>query len=81
MVAPLFGYYLIKPKVGKDEKPEPLYQSRFYVFFRKLLTWCLTHRIIVIGGTAAMFVLSLGLMKLIPQEFFPPSLRPELIGK
>ena len=73
MVAPLFGYYLIKPKVTKGEEPEPLYQSRFYVFFRKVLTWCLTHRVLVIGGTAAMFILSVGMMKLIPQEFFPPS--------
>lgn len=79
MVAPLFGYYLIKPKVAQGTEPEPLYQSRFYVFFRKVLTWCLTHRALVIGGTAAMFILSVGLMKLIPQEFFPPSLRPELI--
>ena len=26
-----------------------------------------------------MFILSVGMMKLIPQEFFPPSLRPDLI--
>ena len=43
MVAPLFGYYLIKPKVAQGTEPEPLYQSRFYVFFRKLLTWCHVH--------------------------------------
>lgn len=77
MVAPLFGYYLIKPKASGKEKP--LYQNRFYDIFRKILTACLTHKALVIGGTAVLFVLSLGLMKLIPQEFFPPSLRPELI--
>ncbi len=77
MVAPLFGYYLIKPKAATETKP--LYSGRFYVFFRRVLRWCLTHRTIVLSGTAALFVLSLGLMKFIPQEFFPPSLRPELI--
>lgn len=77
MVAPLFGYYLIKVKPETTEKP--LYQSRFYRLFRQVLTWCLTHRAIVIGCTAGLFVLSVGLMKWIPQEFFPPSLRPEII--
>lgn len=77
MVAPLFGYYLIKVKPATEEKP--LYQSRFYVIFRKVLNWFLMHRRIVIGGTAVLFIVSVGLMKLIPQEFFPPSLRPELI--
>ncbi|MDU3112301.1 MAG: efflux RND transporter permease subunit, partial [Megasphaera sp.] len=79
MVAPLFGYYLIKPKKKERGEEEKLYTSRFYVFFRKVLTWCLTHRVIVIGGTAAAFVLSAGLTYFIPKEFFPPSLRPELI--
>ena len=69
MVAPLFGYYLIKPKVAQGTEPEPLYQSRFYVFFRKVLTWCLTHRALVIGGTAAMFILSVGLMNSFPRNF------------
>ncbi|MCH4167199.1 MAG: efflux RND transporter permease subunit [Megasphaera sp.] len=77
MVAPLFGYYLIKVKPETVEKP--LYQSRFYVLFRQVLNWFLTHRVLVLSGTAALFVVSLGLMKFIPQEFFPPSLRPELI--
>lgn len=77
MVAPLFGYYLIKIKKEKIEK-DP-YNTRFYRFFRRILTWCLTHRVVVIGGTAALFLVSIGLMKFIPQEFFPPSLRPEII--
>ena len=77
MVAPLFGYYLIKIKKNKIEK-DP-YDNRFYRIFRHVLTWCLTHRIIVLGGTVGLFVISVGLMKFIPQEFFPPSLRPEII--
>lgn len=77
MAAPLFGYYLIRVKEVKTE--ETLYQNRFYDGFRAVLVWCLSHRRAVIGGTAALCIASAGLMKYIPQEFFPPSLRPEII--
>ena len=77
MVAPLFGYYLIKIKPEVVEKP--LYQSKFYIYFRKVLEWCLSHRVPVLAGTGALFVLSLFMLKFIPQEYFPPSLRPEII--
>ena len=77
MVAPLFGYYLIKVKPEVVEKP--LYQSKFYVFFRRVLVWCLTHKLPVIAGTGVIFVVSLLMLKLVPQEYFPPSLRPEII--
>lgn len=77
MAAPLFGYYLIRVKAVKTE--ETLYQNRFYDGFRTVLVWCLSHRRAVIGGTAALCIASAGLMKYIPQEFFPPSLRPEII--
>ena len=77
MVAPLFGYYLIKVKPKTTEKN--LYQSKFYQLFRYVLTWCLTHRMVVISGTVGLFVIAVGMMKWIPQEFFPPSLRPEII--
>lgn len=77
MAAPLFGYYLIRVKAVKTE--ETLYQNRFYDGFRAVLVWCLSHRRAVIGGTAALCIASAGLMKYIPQEFFPPSLRPEII--
>jgi len=79
MVAPLFGYYLIKVKPPAEGQKKELYQSRFYVFFRKVLTWFLDHKIPVIGGTAIVFCVSLFCMKFISQEFFPPSLRPEII--
>lgn len=77
MVAPLFGYYLIRVKVHQEDK-DP-YQSKFYKFFRNLLTWCLRHRVLVIGCTIVCFIGSIGLLKFIKQEFFPPSTRPEII--
>lgn len=77
MVAPLFGYYLIRVKVHQEDK-DP-YQSKFYKFFRNLLTWCLRHRVLVIGCTIVCFIGSIGLLKFVKQEFFPPSTRPEII--
>lgn len=78
MVAPLFGYYLIKVKHADNAGRDP-YQSRFYTIFRNVLEWFLTHRKIVLAGTVAMFVLSIFAMKFVRQEFFPASIRPEII--
>lgn len=77
MIAPLFGYYLIKPAAKADEGE--MYQSRFYLAFRGLLNWFLEHRKIVLATTAGLFVLSIAMMGMIKQEFFPPSIRPEII--
>lgn len=77
MIAPLFGYYLIKPAAKADEGE--MYQSRFYLAFRGLLNWFLEHRKIVLAATAGLFALSIAMMGMIKQEFFPPSIRPEII--
>lgn len=77
MIAPLFGYYLIKPAAKADEAE--MYQSRFYLAFRGLLNWFLEHRKIVLVSTAGLFALSIAMMGMIKQEFFPPSIRPEII--
>ncbi len=80
MVAPLFGTYLIKVKVVTDAsgRPDP-YQSRFYQLFRRVLGYFLTHRKIVLISTACLFLVSVFSMKFIKQEFFPSSLRPEIL--
>jgi multidrug efflux pump len=44
-----------------------------------LLQWCLQHRWLVIGATAALFVASILLFRFVPQQFFPDSTRPELM--
>ena len=77
MIAPLFGYYLIKPAAKADEGE--MYQSRFYLAFRGLLNWFLEHRKIVLATTAGLFAISIAMMGMIKQEFFPPSIRPEII--
>ena len=77
MVAPLYGFHLIR--VGKEGEPVDPYQSRFYKIFRRVLEWFLNHRILVLAATVAIFAASLFALKFVKQEFFPPSLRPEII--
>ena len=78
MVAPLFGYYLIRVKKADEGAHDP-YNSPFYRFFRRVLTLFLTHRAIVLIGTALIFIAALAAFPHIKQTFFPPSLRPELL--
>ena len=74
-VAPTLGYAWIKPKALKPVS----YNTSFYNKFRSVLNWCLGHRRTVMIAAALTFVGSLGLLKLVKQEFFPASVRPEIV--
>jgi multidrug efflux pump len=74
-LAPVLGYEWIRPTVIKQES----YDNSFYSAFRKLLHWALGHRITVIGITLAMLGLSMFMLRFVSQEFFPASVRPELL--
>ncbi|XZG70923.1 efflux RND transporter permease subunit [Chitinibacteraceae bacterium HSL-7] len=75
---PYLGYHLLpERKVALDHD---VYQGRFYVRFRRLVTWCVQHRRTTVAATAGIFVVSLVLFaKFVPQQFFPASSRPELM--
>lgn len=60
-------------------RKNPLYEKDFYKVFRKILNWSLAHRITVILGTLVIFAASLLLSQTLKQEFFPASVRPELL--
>jgi multidrug efflux pump len=55
------------------------YDTKFYRKLRKAIDTALTRRWWVIGATAGALALSIPAMKLVPQQFFPSSTRPELI--
>ncbi|MFO1411490.1 MAG: efflux RND transporter permease subunit [Acinetobacter parvus] len=55
------------------------YQSRFYQSFRNVVEICITYRKTVIAITVGIFVLSVAMFKLVPQQFFPPSNRAEIL--
>ncbi len=78
LVTPLLGYKLIRPKHVAAENQD-MYDSKFYRLFRRTLTWCLEHRKLVLSITAGCFIGSIGLLSFGKQEFFPPSVRTELI--
>ncbi len=78
LVTPLLGYKLIKPKHMAEENKD-VYDSKFYRLFRRALNWCLEHRKLVLSITAACFIGSIGLLNFVKQEFFPPSVRTEII--
>ena len=76
MIAPLFGGYLIKVDTGKKSDP---YKSRFYQIFRKVLEVFLNHRKLVLTSTVGIFAASIYMLNFVEEEFFPPSLRPEIL--
>jgi multidrug efflux pump len=67
------------PRPSAHGDPEAVYRTPFYRRFRALVTWCVGHRKTVLAATVALFVVSIGVFKLVPQQFFPSSSRPELI--
>ncbi len=76
-VAPLFGTKIIKVKEAAV-KEDP-YSGKFYKIFRSVLEKFLTYKKAVIAGTAAIFALSIFATDFVEEEFFPPSLRPEIL--
>ncbi|MES2207106.1 MAG: efflux RND transporter permease subunit [Pseudomonadota bacterium] len=56
-----------------------LYQSAFYVGLRHKVTQCVTYRKTTLLVTLIVFLGSIVLFKLVPQQFFPDSSRPELL--
>ncbi|MEQ1388514.1 efflux RND transporter permease subunit [Acinetobacter radioresistens] len=68
----------VRPVHILDEVHDP-YQSGFYQRFRKLVNTCVTYRKTVIISTVGLFILSVLMFKLVPQQFFPPSNRAEIL--
>lgn len=64
--------------ISQDHHYDP-YQSGFYLRFRKMVEFCVTYRKTVIATTVGIFVLSVLMFKMVPQQFFPPSNRAEIL--
>lgn len=79
-LVPVLGHRLVRVTVVEEEPRTwfgrfNLALDKFFTTmntsYRRLLSWALNHRKIVLGGTAALFVLSLFMVPLIGMEFFP----------
>jgi len=70
---PLFGTLLLAPPhtAGK-----PLYDNAFYRHFDRTLALLLRHRGWVVGTVTALFIGSVWLMSVMPQNFFPSLDKP-----
>lgn len=77
---PYLGDRLLPDIMGKHggHAHDP-YSTTFYRRVRAVVEWCVRRRGLVILITLALFVGSLALFRLIPQQFFPPSGRLELV--
>ncbi|EMC1588003.1 MULTISPECIES: efflux RND transporter permease subunit [Acinetobacter] len=64
--------------ISQDHHYDP-YQSSFYLRFRKMVEFCVTYRKTVIATTVGIFMLSVLMFKMVPQQFFPPSNRAEIL--
>lgn len=78
LITPLLGQLLIKVKPAAKSGHD-IYDTKFYRLFRRVLIWCLCRKKLVLGVTMLCFLSSIFLLKFVKQEFFPPSIRPELI--
>ena len=67
------------PVVESHGQHHDPYQSKFYQSFRHIVEICITYRKTVIAVTVGIFVLSVMMFKLVPQQFFPPSNRAEIL--
>jgi len=82
-------YQRLWARLRKQPEPEPIvhhagehhdpYQTRFYQGFRRWVNICVTYRKTVIALTVGIFALSIIMFKFVPQQFFPPSNRAEIL--
>lgn len=79
MVTPLLGCYLIKSKPEGTTDSEDIYDKAFYRGFKRVLVGCLHHKTVVLLLTAAGFGCAVYGFKFVKHEFFPNSVRPELV--
>ena len=82
-------YQRLWARLRKQPEPRPIvhthgeqhdpYQTKTYQRFRTVVNSCITYRKTVIVATVGLFVLSILMFKLVPQQFFPPSNRAEIL--
>ena len=61
------------------DREHAVYATPFYERLRRVIAWCVAHRKTVLVATAALFVASVAVFRVVPQQFFPASSRPELL--
>jgi multidrug efflux pump len=77
---PYIGYKILPNyQVHPNAHEDAVYQKKFYVIFRRMVTWCVRFRKTVLLATGLLFAAALVGFALVEQQFFPSSNRPELL--
>jgi multidrug efflux pump len=89
VVIPLLGFHILSEhptrraatteSAADPNQRHDIYQGRFYTRLRGWIGWCVERRVLVLLLTLGLFCVSLAAFKLVPQQFFPSSDRPELM--
>ncbi|HYC02770.1 MAG TPA: efflux RND transporter permease subunit [Azospirillaceae bacterium] len=66
LITPLMAAYMLTPQ------QQPEHEGRWTPQYMRVLDWCLTHRWKTIAMGFGFFLLSLVMMAMLPQGFFPP---------
>ena len=78
-VTPYIGYHLLKEHKLPEGQQHELYDTPNYRRLRALIDWCVKARWAVIAFTVVLFVAGVMSFKFIPKQFFPDSIRLELL--
>lgn len=71
---PVFGNFILKEK--KDNTGKDPYDTKFYNGFAKALRSLIRYKVITITGVVILFIVSLVIMGMMPQNFFPNMDKP-----
>jgi multidrug efflux pump len=65
-------------RVHQNHDPHAIYETRMYRSLRRVIQWCVDHRVKTVLATVAVFFASIVAFGHVQQQFFPLSERPEL---
>lgn len=71
---PVFGNFILKEK--RDNTGKDPYDTKFYNGFAKALRGLIRYKVITITGVVILFIVSLVIMGMMPQNFFPNMDKP-----
>lgn len=86
-IAPMLSARMLQP--GEHAPRQPFLRKLFYGlehffvsldnFYRRILDWCLSHRVITLFGGFMVFVLSIVMLRFVPVSFFPKEDRSQIV--
>ena len=79
IITPYLAVNMLPKDFGKGQHHGDPYDTPFYRKLRRLIDLAIERRWWVIGATVVAFAASVYGVRLVPQQFFPSSSRPELI--